>query len=181
MSNWKILKKGFAFKSKWRSITKLSVRTPQGQVRDYFVSNSPDAIVIFGLTSDKKVILIDQHVIKDNARALMLSAGFLDDGEAPLKCAKREFLEETGYVAKKWINLGRVSIGKWTNGSARYFLALDAVLKSNQVLEDSEDIVVKLTSLTDFMRLLRVGKLYDNYALCGSLLALDWLRSHRKV
>ena len=149
---------------------------PSGKIRDYFVSETSDVVVMFGLTPDKKVILIDQHVIKDGRSALMLSAGFIDRGELPIKSAKREFLEETGYTTKKWIKLGQTSIGKWASGKAYYFLALDAKLKHAQALDDSEDIVVKLKSLTNFLWLLRNNKLYDNFALCGSLLALDWLK-----
>ena len=41
-----------------------------------------------------------------NAYIFELPAGTLEKGEAPLACARREIIEETGYSAKKLTRLG---------------------------------------------------------------------------
>ena len=49
---------------------------------------------------DDEVILVNEFRYPVGY-VLEIPAGSVDKGETPLKCAKRELLEETGYKAKK--------------------------------------------------------------------------------
>jgi len=58
---------------------------------------------------------------------LQLPAGYLEDGEEPEACARRELLEETGYVADEWESLGAYCPdGNRGFGQAPFFLARGA-------------------------------------------------------
>jgi len=51
----------------------------------------------------------------------------MKDGEDPVAAAQRELLEETGYVAEEWIELGNfMTDANRGNGRGYYFLALKA-------------------------------------------------------
>jgi 8-oxo-dGTP pyrophosphatase MutT (NUDIX family) len=50
-----------------------------------------------------------------------MPGGMIEKGESPLAGIKREFLEETGYVAKEWKSLGSF-IGNSTRGCGTYHL-----------------------------------------------------------
>ena len=52
---------------------------------------------------------------------LTMPGGMIEEGESPLDGIKREFLEETGYVAKKWEFLGAF-VGNSTRGCGTYHL-----------------------------------------------------------
>ncbi len=52
-----------------------------------------------------RVLLVRQYRLPARAYLWELAAGRLDPGETPLKAAKRELIEETGYRAKRWSRL----------------------------------------------------------------------------
>lgn len=78
------------------------VRLPNGQesTREYLVH--PGAAVIVPVFDDGDILLERQHRYPLHRDFIELPAGKLDPGEAPLACAKRELVEETGYAARDW-------------------------------------------------------------------------------
>ena len=68
------------------------------------------AAVILPLDGDD-VVLVEQYRVPLGCNCLELPAGLIGDDDAdevddPLAAAKRELLEETGYRAQEWTNLG---------------------------------------------------------------------------
>ena len=53
----------------------------------------------------KRILLVRQYRLPAERYLWELPAGRLDPGETPLKAAKRELAEETGYKARKWTKL----------------------------------------------------------------------------
>lgn len=175
LDNWKILKKETAFKNKWRQVDRWDIQFPDGSQKDFYFTVSPDFVFVIALAADKNIVLINQYFIQSDENVLTLPAGYLDDGETPLATAKRELLEETGYEAKEWMELGTQHAGKWTTNKVHFALALGAYKKGEQDLEVSEYIEVIERSVTDVKEMLRAGKFGEVYAVAGLYLALDYL------
>lgn len=84
--------------------TELSVKKEEGKDRKFchnckwhyypHVSGAACALVV----KESKVLLV-QRAREPHKGKWMMPAGFLDYGEHPSECAKREVLEETGYTA----------------------------------------------------------------------------------
>ena len=72
--------------------------------------NSPAGIVIVAVTPAEKLLLIEQFRIPVGKNVIELPAGLAGDedysGEEFVAAAKRELLEETGYEAANWEELG---------------------------------------------------------------------------
>ncbi|MDB5930933.1 MAG: hydrolase [Polaromonas sp.] len=83
-----------------------TVSLPDGKpaTREYVVH--PGAVMIMALLDDGRVVLERQYRYPVKAVMIEFPAGKLDKGEAPLACAQRELLEETGYTAREWARAG---------------------------------------------------------------------------
>ena len=66
----------------------------------------PGAVAIVALNQDNEVLLINQYRHPVREYLWEIPAGLLDlPGESKLEAAKRELLEETGYIAESWSEL----------------------------------------------------------------------------
>ncbi|MFM6939229.1 MAG: NUDIX domain-containing protein [Rhodoluna sp.] len=73
-------------------------------VREFVVH--PGAVAILALNEANQVLLINQYRHPVREYLLEIPAGLLDiPGESKLEAAKRELLEETGYIADSWDEL----------------------------------------------------------------------------
>ncbi len=61
--------------------------------------------VILVMDERSRILLVRQFRLPANRSLWEIPAGRLDPGETPLKAAKRELAEETGYRAKEWKKL----------------------------------------------------------------------------
>lgn len=86
------------------------VRLPDGRTsyREYL--RHPGAVMIIPLLEGEdgalQLVLERQYRYPIRQAIIEFPAGKLDEGEAPLVCAQRELLEETGYRAREWARAG---------------------------------------------------------------------------
>lgn len=86
------------------------VRLPDGSTsyREYL--RHPGAVMIIPLLEGEdgalQLVLERQYRYPIRQAIIEFPAGKLDEGEAPLVCAQRELLEETGYRAREWARAG---------------------------------------------------------------------------
>ena len=71
-------------------------------------THSADAVMIAAITPDDRVILVEQYRVPVHSRVLEFPAGLVGDdprhaGEPLDETARRELLEETGYVAESMV------------------------------------------------------------------------------
>lgn len=114
---------------------------------------------ILALTKNGEAVLVKQYRHGVCETLWEIPGGVVEDGEEPLDGARRELLEETGYVSSRMIPLGRLypNPALQTN-TLHCFLALDAEKVGEQSLDAGEDIEVHLVPLEKLIEMAKCGE-----------------------
>lgn len=135
-----------------------------GRALNFYVLESVDWVNVIPVTADGDVIMIRQFRHGTEEFSLEVPGGMVDPGEEPIHSARRELLEETGYVCDEIIPLGNVAPNPAIqNNRCHTFLALGARPAGEQQLGDGEDIAVEIIPHADIPLYITDGRI--NHAL----------------
>jgi len=111
------------------------------------------------MTTDNKFLCFRQTKYAVEGTVLAPVGGMLEPNEAPLEAAKRELLEETGYEAPEWVNLGSHILDP-NRGIAtmHLFLALNAKQVAQPNSDDLEDQELLLLTRREIESALKAGE-----------------------
>ena len=145
------------------------VQSPKtDKVHPVWVMDAPNWINIIPITAEKKVVLIKQYRFGNQEITLEIPGGMIDKGESPKEAAIRELKEETGFVAEKILEIGRVTPNPALMSNFTYsFLALNAEKSCDQNLDGMEDIEVIEVNLEEVTELIREGKIDHALVVCA--------------
>ena len=126
-----------------------------------------DSTQVIAVIDDKILILKQSQPNKPNF--ISLAGGRREKNETALNTAKRELLEETGYVARDWRLFNKTNpVGKmvWTIYT---YIARNCIYWQPPRLDVGEKIITKLISFDNFLALADEPNFYDpelaNYML----------------
>jgi 8-oxo-dGTP pyrophosphatase MutT (NUDIX family) len=110
---WPVASSSYLHRDDWvMALRADEIRRPDHPDDDPFrrlVLEHPGAAVVLAVDDDEQVLCVRQYRHAARRRFVELPAGLLDqDGEEPEAVARRELLEETGYVASTWTHLTTV-------------------------------------------------------------------------
>lgn len=142
-------------------------RLPDGKIRVREYITHPGAVVIIPLLHNDELLLERQHRYPLHRDFYELPAGKIDQGEDPLRCAQRELLEETGYVAQTWRYLTTLHpcIG-YSDEKLIYYLAQGLRFQGAN-LDDGEHLEVFSLTLATALEWIKEGKITDNKSVSG--------------
>jgi ADP-ribose pyrophosphatase len=155
-------------------VHKDSVLLPDGAVTSREYITHPGAVAVLAMLDSGNLVMERQYRYAPQREFIELPAGKIDHGEDILICAKRELLEETGYVAKEWIHLTTAwpCIG-YADERMEYFLARGLAHQGSQ-LDDGEFLEVFELSLPEAIEWIRLGKINESKTIVG----LFWLEKY---
>lgn len=150
-----------------------TVRLPNGRhgTREYIVH--PGAVVVVALLDDDRVVMVRQYRHPVQRVILEFPAGKLDPGEAPLACAQRELLEETGYTAKRWIAAGKMHLAVGYSDEVIHIYFAAGLTAGDARLDEDEFLNVELLSVEQVLEACRSGEITDAKSLSCAL----WLEN----
>lgn len=156
IEKWKTLESEYLIKRPWLTARRDKVELPNGTVHDeYYVLEYPTWVNIIAITAEGEFVMVEQYRHGLDDVFIELCAGVVDEGETPLEGARRELLEETGYSGGEWKLINKISPNPTTCTNLSYcYLAEGVVKTSEQHLDETEDVAVRLLSKEQVLTLL---------------------------
>lgn len=148
--------------------------------RDLLLKGNIDgsAVIILPITTSGNVLLVVQpRVFTKNTVGVEVPAGYIEKGENPKEAAKRELLEETGYLANKMTFLTSYYQDQGISNAYNYvFLAEECKKVCSQNLDETEYIKYLECTYEEALEFIKRSDICD----VNSMFALELGKQYRK-
>ena len=178
-SKARVISSRIAYKGPVFSVTTDEVEEPGGiRTRRDIVRHSGSIVVlaIDGPASDPQVLLERQYRHAAGQMMWELPAGRIDDGERELAAAKREFLEETGYTARRWKNILHFYVSPGFLDETMSIYLAQGLESGIAQPEADEKIATHFFPVSATIRMVNRGLIRDAKTIAGVL----WLALQRR-
>ena len=155
---------------------------PDGRIiDDYYQVRTKDFALIVASTVNGEIIMERHYRHGVRGTTCTLPAGGVEPGEDPLEAAKRELLEETGYVSDAWQRLGSFVVSiNYGCGTAHIFKAEDARRITEPDSKDLEEMEILCMKPGEVIGLIKRGELSSISSAAAIGLALNPLYTNQE-
>lgn len=160
MQAWKTLNKKTVLQNgKWVTVEYRTLELPDGKtIDDWTWIILPEYVNVVAVTELGRFLCFRQVKYAVDGVSLAPVGGYIEAGEEPFIAAQRELLEETGYTASEWVNLGNYAVdGNRGAGVAHLFLAKGAVKTQAINADDLEEQELVLLDRPEVEAALKAG------------------------
>jgi 8-oxo-dGTP pyrophosphatase MutT (NUDIX family) len=138
------------------------LKSPDNEYEDYFYFvKTADWANVIALTEKEEVVLVEQYRVGIDRVTLELPGGMIATPDTdPLETAKRELLEETGYVGSEFEPIGSSHPNPALLTNRSYFYLARGVSKARQQnLDPAERIHTVLVPLRNIPAMIKDGRI----------------------
>ena len=170
---WKKKATEHIVQNQWIDFRKETYEFPDGNVSEHFYTFSKkDFVVVVAKAEDGRYICVWQYRQGVDQVTCEFPAGGMEEGENALDCAKRELLEETGYISEKWTELISIPANATIcDNIVTVFFAEDCVKEGEQDLDDTEFLNVELVDEEELEKRIFSGGFQQGDHVMGYLLS----------
>ena len=159
------------FQGRLLRVKRDTVRLHDGQAATREYIEHGGAVMVIPQLDSGELLMERQYRYALRRHCLELPAGKIDPGEEPLATAKRELLEETGYVAREWTYLATIHpTVAYSTERILIYLARGLEHRGGK-LDDGEHLQVLTLRLPELLERVRSGEIGDVKTVIG----LFWL------
>src|SRR3990172_11913143 len=152
------------------------VRLPDGMSTEREYIEHPGAVMVVPVVEAGELVMERQYRYPLRRDILELPAGKIGTGEPPLECARRELLEETGYVASNWRYVATTHpVVGYSDERIEIFLA-QGLTHQGASPDDDEHLEVFRLPLATALDWVREGRITDSKTVVGLFWAERILR-----
>jgi ADP-ribose pyrophosphatase len=161
LRSWETVSRKIILKhNKFLTVENHIIKLPNGQIiPDWPWLVIPSAAIVLPRADDCRFLCFRQTKYAIQGTSLAPVGGMIEHNETPIDAAKRELLEEMGYQASEWVNLGSYILDP-NRGIAtmHLFLALGAKKIAEPNSDDLEDQELLFISRNDLEDALKKGE-----------------------
>jgi len=161
---WKTISSKVVYRSPWLTLYEDNVIKPNGEPGTYTYTKHPPFVLTVAF-DDSRFMLVRQWRYPLGQLLTEFPGGSIDENEEPLAAAKREFEEETGFIATKWTQIGTLL----NPNEATVFLAEELKPGRDKMNEDGIKEYLRLTR-DEINEAITQGELTDSKTLACLLL-----------
>ncbi|MDR2643626.1 MAG: NUDIX hydrolase [Planctomycetaceae bacterium] len=136
----------------------------------------PGAVVVLPELSDNRVVLIRQHRVAVDEELIELPAGTMESNEEPIVTARRELIEETGYVAESVTHIMTFFTSPGFMKEEMHLFHAKNLIQGPTAMEDGEKIETIIVSLAEAMEMITKDEIHDAKTIIG----LYWLHNKKQ-
>jgi ADP-ribose pyrophosphatase len=135
--------------------------------REY--AEHPGGSAILPFVDKQNIVLVKQYRYPINQITYEIPAGKIDKGETPIKCARRELKEETGYKAKRLeALLSFYPTAAFSTEILYIFVAFD-LKDGKENLDEGELLSKEIVSFKNAIKMIKNAKIKDSKTIIALL------------
>jgi 8-oxo-dGTP pyrophosphatase MutT (NUDIX family) len=165
---WTVLSRQEKYENPWIQVTEFKVINPSGGEGIYGkVHFKHIAVGVIVLDADWNVWLVGQYRFPLDQYSWEIPEGGGGMDEDPMDAAKRELLEETGLLAKKWTKISTMHLSNSVSDELAFiYLAMDLEQKDAKP-EETEQLNIKKLPFEDVVRMQESGEITDSMSIAA--------------
>ncbi len=173
IEKWKTCSSEYIVRKPWATLRVDECELPDGRIAsEYYVLEYPNWVNVVAITEDEQVIMVKQYRHSGGIVSIEIPGGVIDGDETPEAAAKRELLEETGYLFEDFELVSTIYPNPATSNNVTYcYLAKGGVKVQEQDLDEHEDIEVLFHSIEEVKQLLLNNEIPQALHVTGLLYA----------
>ncbi len=144
------------YRSKRVAVYREKARLQNGSVLDMEVVHTHDSVIVLPVLG-RDLLLTREFRPIIGKWLWSVPAGTIEKGERPLHCAKREVIEEAGYIPGKITPLFQSYSSPGIITERLHFFLAESLERSGQRLEKDEQISIKRVSMAKALQMIRTG------------------------
>jgi len=148
-----------------------TVQLPDGRTSTREVVEHNGGVAVVPMLDRETVILVRQFRQAAGRVLLEIPAGTLEVGEDPAECARRELIEEAGYIPGKLTKMFYSYLAPGYSSEKLHTYLAEDLSKDVQNTDSDEFIEIVTLSLEEALALIVSGEIVDSKTICGLLLA----------
>lgn len=139
----KFIKKELLYSGNFLSVLRETYKLPNKKIvkKEKVIKNDgKNSVIVIAITKDRKYIITFQNRIKDTTIA-EFPAGYIENNEEPIEAAKRELLEETGYITDDLFIVDEAYTSPGIDNSITYIVIANNCSKTNKKSSNGTELV----------------------------------------
>lgn len=154
-------------------------RSPRdGDVHDFYVLEMPDWVQVVAVTTEGRLVLVEQFRPGTGQVTLEFPAGLIDRGEDPVAAAVRELAEEAGYRGGEAAVIGELSPNPALQNNRLYVVLIDGCQPEGERDPDPAEVIdVREATEEEVLDLIEAERFDTAYGI----IAWQYYRRQRKA